>query len=468
MFAVSLIAAQLIAQNPSAAATSNAAPDIARHQLAKQIQQLLHDPALTGAGVGVVVRSLSRGEQLLSINPDLRCIPASNQKLLTAAAAISLLGPDFRFPTEVRKHDKRLWLVGSGDPSLTTQRLEELARDTAAALGEDRPLFLELDDTAFAGPTLGAAWQWDDESFPFSAPFSALVTDRSTATFTVTPGVVGSPANVSLPSPAGQIEGTVTTIPGNTDRVRWERKRAAASVVVSGTIGVSAPPQRIAFAIHDPTAFTGRIFAEQLAQKGVTIAPAGRSAAPAASARIAVSQSRPLRELLADFLKPSDNLAGECLLRATGRHAGGIGSDSTGIANVHKWLERVGIDHSGIDVMDGSGLSMQNTLTARFLIQLLTEMADNRAFVDALPVAGRDGTLRNRLKGTAAEGRVMAKTGTLTVSSCLSGYVVTRSGERLVFSILMNQFDRKTGSRKARQIQDAIVELLARVAPAHR
>jgi len=416
----------------------------------------------------VVVRSLSRNEELLSINPDLRCIPASNQKLLTAAAAISLLGPDFRFSTEVRKRDNRLWLVGSGDPSLTTQRLEQLARDTVVALAPDRPQNLDLDDTVFAGPTLGAAWQWDDESFSFNAPFSALVTDGSTAAFKVTPGAIGSLAAVSIPSPAGQITGTVSTIPGNGIGVRWERHRATAQVVVSGTIGVDAQPQRIPFAVHDPTLFTGRIFVEKMAQFGGTVADVGRSAAPLGSVRIAVSQSPPLRELLADFLKPSDNLAGECLLRATGRHTGGIGSDSTGIANVRKWLGRAGIDHSGIDVMDGSGLSMQNTSTARFTVQLLTTMADNRAFVDALPVAGRDGTLRNRLKGTAAEGRVMAKTGTLTVASCLSGYVVTRAGERLVFSILMNQFDRKTGSRKARQIQDAIAELLARLEPVRR
>ncbi len=465
MFATIPFSAPLPDRTAPIARQSDASAAIPRSRIAAEIQHLLQDPALRGASVGLVVRSLTRGDELVAINPDLRCIPASNQKLLTAAAAISLLGPDYRFPTEVRKHTNRLWLVGSGDPSLTRQRLEQLAGETARALGPEQPDSLAWDDTAFAGPVLGAAWQWDDETYSFSAPFSALVMDRSTAILTVTPGSAGTPAVVSLPAAAGSIEGTITTLAGKEIGIRWERQRAASVVVVSGTVGASAAPQQFPFAVHDPTSYTGQAFAENLTRQGLRLVTTGRSAAPADSVRVAVSRSGPLRDLLAEFLKPSDNLAGECLLRAIGRHAGGIGSDTTGIAILRKWLGQSGLDHSRIDIVDGSGLSMQNTLTARFTVQLLCAMAENRDFVNALPVAGRDGTLRSRLKGTAAEGRVMAKTGTLTVASSLSGYVVTRAGERLAFSILMNQFDRKTGSRQARLVQDAIAERLARLAP---
>jgi D-alanyl-D-alanine carboxypeptidase/D-alanyl-D-alanine-endopeptidase (penicillin-binding protein 4) len=128
----------------------------------------------------------------------------------------------------------------------------------------------------------------------------------------------------------------------------------------------------------------------------------------------------------------------------------------------------MGIDRKGIDIVDGSGLSMQNALTTGFVTDLLFGMRNNADFRKALPVAGRDGTLKGRMRGTPAEGRVLAKTGTLTVASSLSGYALTLGGEDIAFSILMNQFDRTSGARRAREIQDSIAQLLVRIAPPKR
>lgn len=453
---------------PPAATAPAAVVPIRRDQLAVQINRLLQDPALKGAVVGIVVRSLSTGETLFSHNPNRRCIPASNQKLITAAAAISLLGPSFRFTTDLRRKGDQLWLVGSGDPSLDRPRLAKLAGDAMSATGPDRPIVLELDDTAFAGPSLGAAWQWDDESFSFSAPFSALVADRSTASLSIVPNIAGTRAAVAVDTDGFAVEGTVTTVEGNIVRVEWERERGTSKLRVSGTIGASAGRQSIAFAVDDSTRHAGAVFVGAAQSLGWPLAVGGRSAVPGDGITVAASQSRPLADLLCDFLKPSDNLAGECLLRTIGRSAIAPGTARSGIARVHAWLESMGIDRKGIDIVDGSGLSMQNALTTGFVTDLLVGMRNNADFRKALPVAGRDGTLKGRMRGTPAEGRVLAKTGTLTVASSLSGYALTLGGEDIAFSILMNQFDRTSGARRAREIQDSIAQLLVRIAPPKR
>lgn len=442
------------------AATLLAAPAAPAPTPVQTLKSLLRSPALRHASVAVLVRSLDTHKTLLAHNPDAAAIPASNQKLVTGAAGLALLGPDFRWRTRLLRSGDTLYLVGSGDPSLDSARLRRLADDArAACAGATR---LVVDATVFPGPPLGAAWQWDDEAFGFSAQISGLVSDGGVLGVTIAPTTVGEAARVTLASPYGEVVGTVQTIAGAQTALTLDRQRGRNTFVVGGTIGIDAKPFVDTVSVEEPARLTGTKLAVAL---GTETLPIDSGTAPAEAQVVGESVSEPLAALLPRFLKPSDNNFGECLLRTIGAVKGKAGTDAEGLRLVRAWCAAQRLPMEGVALVDGSGLSMQNALTPRMLVALLERQAGNRAFVDALPVGGVDGTLAYRFKNTPAAGNVKAKTGTLTVGSSLSGYVTTRSGERLAFSILMNQFDRATGARAARAAQDALVLSLVDLPP---
>lgn len=448
-----LLALLLLGGAPRPAAPDTPRPAAARASLAARLDTLLAAPALRHASVGVVVRSLDTGRDLYVRNPDLACAPASNQKLVTAAAALALLGSDFRFSTRVARHGDDLYLVGGGDPTLDLPRLKLLALAVRAS-GVTRVAGRVLGDpSAFSGPVLGAGWQWDDEPFAYSAPVSGLNVDGNVQRVSVRPG---TPPSVVLEAGWGRLEADVRAAPGALSAVTVTRRRGTDTLVVSGALGEQAPPVSVSVTVDDPAAFAAHRFAEALREAGIETGATGVGVAPDGAQTVAQSESEPLSQWCARFLKPSDNLMGECLLRAIGRARGGAGTVAAGVQAVRAWLDERRLPLGGVAISDGSGLSMQNTLTARFVAALLTDQAKNAVLRDALPVAGVDGTLRGRFQGTPAAGNVRAKTGTLTIASSLSGYVATRSGERLVFAILMNHFDRAGGARAAQAIQDAV------------
>lgn len=482
---VALVNALLVFSLPCVA-FSRPAPTKAPAVAAK-ITAILARPALKHATVGVIVRSLKTGAVVFEHNADLALVPASNQKILTAATAVRALGTTFRYPTAVcavtmpdaggtLRGD--LFLRGSGDPSLTTVRLEELARSVAAT-GVKRVIGRIVGDgTAFDGETLGSGWQWDDESFYYSPQVSGLNCDGNVVRVSVRPAErITEPATVWINGVlAGEetyisVDSRVQTVPGGKDRVAkvsFGRVRGVNRIVVSGTIPLGAKEESEAITVEDPARFTASRFVLALAKAGVAVeTPLWIDAdkTPATAREIAVSESRPMGELLKDFLKPSDNLYGEALLKTIGRGESrtGTGNIGEGGKRISRLLETAKIDGGGFHVSDGSGLSVQNTVTPRLLCDLLKYIdagfgsAERDAFWNGLPVGGVDGTLRGRFNNTPLAGNVRAKTGTLFGVSSLSGYVSVKSGERLAFSILINH---SASAADARQAQDAIVTAL--------
>ena len=199
---------------------------------------------------------------------------------------------------------------------------------------------------------------------------------------------------------------------------------------------------------------SGKISLEKAREKTIPL--------PRNSRQLASWQSLPLIDNLRILIKSSRNLYGEMLLRGMGAEVSGVGSLETGLQAVKAFLEKAGIATELLDFSDGSGLSRTNLLTPESVVRLLQYMEKHpRAaeFRDCLPVAGRDGTLKNRMKGTAAEGRVLAKTGTLSFVSSLSGYATNLEGSRMAFSIMANHT--QGSPREARRAIDAICELMA-------
>ncbi|MFD5321625.1 D-alanyl-D-alanine carboxypeptidase/D-alanyl-D-alanine-endopeptidase [Streptomyces sp. NPDC127098] len=476
-----LLAATTLAWSAPAGAEQDAAtPDFA-----EALDRALADARLDGARASVVVRDAATGDTLYERGGDDRLMPASNTKLLTSAAAMEILGPDFRYRTEAvgagRVHGGELrgdlYLRGSGDPTMLAEDYDALAAGIAARGITRIRGDLVADDTRFDSVRLGRAWSWDGEGDYYSAGVSALTVapdtdyDAGTVYVSAAPGAaVGDPPRVTL-TPAGDHvpvdNRAITVAAGEPDTLSVGRPHGSDAVVVSGRIPLGAQPTTAWVAVADPTAHAAAVFADALAAHGVRVTGdtiLGRTT-PGDAAPLAAHESMPLSELLVPFLKLSNNMHAEVLVKTLGVATAGRGTWSAGLAAVQRYAAELGLDTGDYRQVDGSGLSRMNVIPAAELATLLTEVRAEPWFgpwYEALPVACAadrmvGGTLRSRMCGTAAAGNVRAKTGSLTGATGLSGYVTTADGRELVFSILLNGYL----SASPKDIEDTVVTALA-------
>jgi D-alanyl-D-alanine carboxypeptidase/D-alanyl-D-alanine-endopeptidase (penicillin-binding protein 4) len=264
-----------------------------------------------------------------------------------------------------------------------------------------------------------------------------------------------------------RIVNQATTGPaGSGDNVNVERQLGVNNIVVTGTIATDAGVDSTLSTVSDPTGYAAALFRDALDRHGVHVeGPTVRAVTPAAAQTITTRQSIPLSQLLTPFLKLSNNAHAEILVKAMGQKAQGVGSWDAGLGSVTGVASQLGVDTSAVQLVDGSGLSNLDFIPALQTTNLLIGAQREpwfQTWFDALPIAGQPdplvgGTLRNRMRGTPAAGNVHAKTGTLTGASALSGYVTDADGERLVFSIMENNY--LTGAPK--DLEDAVAIDLA-------
>lgn len=434
-------------------------------ELGADLDRILADPLLEGAQVGVVVRDATDGTTLYSRNATQRLLPASNTKLLTAAAALETLGPGYRFSTDVLTGGRdsgasvdRLYLRGDGDPTVLAADYDRLAAQVAKA-GIRRVGRLVADDTAFDDVRLGADWAWDDEPYYYAAQVSALTVapdsdyDAGSVILNVAPGRTdGAGARVSV-EPANRLVRVVnrarTGPAGGQPSVSLVREHGSNTVTVTGTVPAGGAPVREWATVWEPTDLAADVFRGALERHGVRVAGAPvRGTTPAGARTVAHHASMELTGLLVPFVKLSNNGHAEVLTKAMGRKAGGRGDWPTGLAAGARALAGLGVESAKLRLKDGSGLSRQDLVSAEQFGRLLLAARSRpwfQAWYAALPVAGDPdrlvgGTLRSRMRGTPAERNVRAKTGSLTGVSGLSGYLTDRSGRPLVFSVLTNNY----------------------------
>ncbi|MCP2262171.1 D-alanyl-D-alanine carboxypeptidase / D-alanyl-D-alanine-endopeptidase (penicillin-binding protein 4) [Streptoalloteichus tenebrarius] len=478
-----LVGSGVAAVNVVTATTAVAEP-VGRAALVADLDRILTDPQLRGARSSVVVRDAASGEVLYDRGGSDRLAPASNAKMLTAAAALETLGPDHRFTTEVfaagPRHggflDGDLYLRGTGDPTMLAADYDGLAARVAES-GIRVVRRLVADDTWFDRVPLGAGWAWDDEPYYYSAEISALTVssnsdyDAGTVLVRVKPGTPGQPPVVELDPPTGvvRVDNRATTgAAGSSPAVTAERQHGTNTVVVTGSVPAGGQPVSSLSTVSDPTAYAIDVFRRALAARGVRVLDAnnGRGATPSGAARIAERTSMPLSELLVPFLKLSNNGHAETLVKAMGRAVHGVGSWDAGLRVVRDKLAGLGLDAAAYQVVDGSGLSRMDLVSAQQFAAFLVEARKRPwfpVFSASLPVAGEPdrmvgGTLRNRMRGTPAAGNVRAKTGSMTSVSSLSGYVTSAEGRPLVFSAVFNNFL----GPATKNIEDALAVRLAR------
>jgi D-alanyl-D-alanine carboxypeptidase/D-alanyl-D-alanine-endopeptidase (penicillin-binding protein 4) len=450
-------------------------PRVGERALRHAIDSVTNAAEFANGHWGVLVVD-TRGDTLYSRNAGKLFMPASNQKILTSATALSLLGPDYRYRTSFVAHGPvvngvlqgDLGVVGRGDPSVSDHMrgdamgpLREIADSLVARGIRSIRGKVVAEGNLFPDAVLGFGWSWSDLEDDYSAPIDELlfnegftnilvragqragdsvrIETRPTKSWprvrvsAVTVGPVIAPLDTTLPRPPRP-------------ELTLQKDTLTGDVLVGGSI-VAGDSATLVVTHRDPDLAYIAAFREALAERGITTTNDALPGGTIADTLVTLV-SPPLREILPPFMKPSQNQIGEMLFKTIGLERGGAGTASAARAVVEKQLVTWGATPSGFVVRDGSGLSRYDYVSPETIVHVLDAMRKDTAFgvfYESLPIAGVDGTIRSRMRGTPAAGNVRAKTGSVAQARSLSGYVRTLTGDTLMFSILANNWNVPAG-----------------------
>ncbi|MGW8427468.1 D-alanyl-D-alanine carboxypeptidase/D-alanyl-D-alanine endopeptidase [Peribacillus simplex] len=454
--------------------------------LEQEIQQILDEsPGLAGALTGISIRSAETGEMIYERGSQTRLRPASNLKLLTAAAALETLGEDHAFQTELyikgvqvgHVLQGNVYLKGKGDPTLLEKDFDELAASLKHKQVKVVHGDLIGDDSWYDDVRYSQDLVWSDEQEYYGAAVSALTAspnedyDTGTIIVEISPGKkAGKKATVKLKPETDYVKvinKTKTESEDGNKKIKVERSHGTQVITVTGTIPEHAGVTKEWISVKNPTEYALSLFENSMNKHGIKVlGKRKKGKTPVGADMIATHQSMPLSQLLIPFMKLSNNSHAEVLVKEMGKEAEGEGSWTDGLKVARNQLKSMGLDMQTIMMRDGSGISQVNMIPANEITKLLYAVQEKTwfpAYLNALPIAGNEnrmvgGTLRKRMKGTYAAGNVRAKTGTISGTSSLSGYVTTKRGEKVIFSIILNNFVEEKGITA---IQDKIAVMLA-------
>jgi D-alanyl-D-alanine carboxypeptidase/D-alanyl-D-alanine-endopeptidase (penicillin-binding protein 4) len=487
--------------------------------LAKRVEQILSEPDVARGMWGIEVVSLKSGKVLYAQNENKLFTPASNTKLFTTAAALALIGPDYKFRTTVEttgildKYGRLigdLLLVGRGDPNLSgrtlpyhlrTERKQppiQVLEGLADQLVQRGLKYIDgdivADDSYYVFERYGEGWTQDDLVWEWGAPVSALTINDNVLFVSIMPADhPGDKAFIRVTPYADyyRLDNRIMTTPPGTGprRIYINREPGSNRLTLWGNIPSDDSGANEALAIEDPADFAAQLFRSLLEKRGVVVYGRARarhselaslstfSVTSTASARggdekslpprvsaplvLASYESQPLKEDLRVINKVSQNLHAELLLRLLGRERGTIGTIEGGLEVLRGFLHQVGVSSDEYALYDGSGLSRQNLVTPDVIIRLLTYASRQpwgALFADTLPVGGIDGSLSDRFKVGPAQGRVRGKTGSLGHVNALSGYGTTLKGEPVAFTVMVNNHN--LSGRRALEVIDKIVNAI--------
>lgn len=443
---------------------------------------------------GALVVSLDTRDTLFAVSPDAPMAPASNVKLLTTAAALHVLGPEYRFQTwllsdaEVRGGvlEGDLVLYGTGDPGISDRfygdrdevfhrLVDQLEAEGIHSVAGD----LVADASFFPGPLRDSGWDRRDLNEHFTAGVSSLSYNENVVSFRIRPGAIGEPPRVETVPPHSALEvvNSAETVTGRArPRLAILRDDPLEPVRIEGRIVANSRDVWRQMTVAHPADFAGASFRAVLEERGIDVRGNTRrmerrsgSVVPSLSAPalgrfgprvIARHRSPPLADYLEVINKRSHNLFAELVFRAIGRAAEGVGSPEASSRAVRQVLREIGVDTTGLVQLDGSGLAGGNQVSPSAFVQTIEGMADGplwREYWASLPQAGTRREL-GRMYRTAAEGNLRAKTGTIEGVSALSGMVRSADGERLAFSLMVNDSPSQT---RAKRVENQIGARLA-------
>ena len=452
--------------------------DASVRQLGQKIAQTLQTSLLKGASVGIQVVSLKTGETVFQKNHEQTLNPASNTKLVTSAAALVKLTPQFRFETSLHTASRvqngvlegDLYLKGRGDPVLSYEALLALANDLYTAGIEKISGNIIGDDTYFDDEREFSGWH--DFSKAYSGKISGLSLNKNSVSLRIKPASrSGVAPQLILDPPTSYItikNKAVTLSTKNKVYASFlpaEQDATEETLLVEGKIsrkssyGVSAYIN-----VSNPSLFAATSLKDALEQIGIKVEGHVKlGQLPRKSRRLAAYYSEPLSSIICESNKSSDNFVAEQLLKTLGaEELGEPGTTKKGLQVIQEFLAGLNIPPEAYMLENGSGLSRNNRISPEQIVSLLTYMYENfevrSEYLASLAIAGVDGTLSRRMRDTQAERRLRAKTGAINSVSCLSGYAASRDNEVFAFSIMMNDY--RSGGYDIKKIQNKIGLLL--------
>jgi D-alanyl-D-alanine carboxypeptidase/D-alanyl-D-alanine-endopeptidase (penicillin-binding protein 4) len=457
----------------------------ARADLPSDVEALLQDKSLKRAVVGVEIIRLGAqpadDKSVYQHGAQTPLIPASNCKLLTTSAALEKMGPEFKFRTQLVAGEPDLAIIGAGDPTFgDAEFLKELGWTVTTVYENWADQLLKrrittirdviVDDSVFDENFAHSNWPADQLHKRYVAEVAGLNLNANVLEFSVQPTTVGEIVTYTTNPPTQYANVRNTCVTGNQNAIWLSREIGTNQIVLKGETPSRAQTP-VAVTIHDPAMYAGTVFPEVLKRKGITVtgivkrdrtvAAQQKQAGAAGKWRTLAIHETPITTILARANKESVNLYAESLCKRLGHEVTGQpGSWENGTAAVAAFLKSAGIDESQFQLDDGCGLSKQNTVSAEAFAKVLSHQfhSPNRdAFRATLAVAGTDGTLLDRFRGSDLRGRVFAKSGYVNGVCALSGYVRTRDNQWFAFSFLMN---RVAAIADAKLVQERIVRAI--------
>ncbi|WP_029268390.1 D-alanyl-D-alanine carboxypeptidase/D-alanyl-D-alanine endopeptidase [Virgibacillus alimentarius] len=451
-----------------------------KHQLKQQVDQFIQqEKALQGAQIGISIRSADTGELQYEHQGDTRLKPASNLKLLTAAAALSVLGEKYRFSTEIHTDgpmkngmlDGNLYIKGKGDPTLIPSDLDKIAKDLKKRGIRSVKGNIIGDDTWYDAVRLSQDVTWRDEHFHYGSQISALTIspdkdyDTGTVLVKVTPNEKGEKPSIQVEPETDYIQmmnqaQTVST--DEKENLKIEREHGKNSITVEGEIPAGSNVMKEWIAVWEPTNYVLDLLGQALKEHHITWSGETKPGkTPKEAKAVLAYPSMPLEEILVPFMKLSNNGHGEMFVKEMGKVVHDEGSWKKGLDVLRNASDEIGINTDTSVIRDGSGISHVNMIPANEISKLLYEVQKKDwfdAYVHALPVSGENGRMESgTLKKRLSKLNVRAKTGTLGTVSSLSGYLEGKSGETVIFSIIVNNLlDEDDGP----EIEDKIVQFI--------
>ncbi|KTD06099.1 D-alanyl-D-alanine carboxypeptidase/D-alanyl-D-alanine-endopeptidase [Legionella gratiana] len=424
--------------------------------------------------LGAVVVDLTSGETLYRRNAGRLYIPASNMKLFSEAAALMVLGPDYHFKNQLSMGAGKIqqgvlqgniYLQLAGDPSFSRDDLKKLLASLKELNINTIQGNVYIDSSVAGVNPYPPGWLTSDLAYSYGAPNAPVMLDANRLTVTVNPGArAGDPTVVEVDDGGGNI----TLNNQATTKAKAQGCGVSFSLdkenhlTIRGCVGVGQWAVQQRMAIKNPLMYAQAMIQSQLAQEHIQLngqVQLGKT--PSSSLLIATQYSRPLSHLMADTLKPSDNLYADSLyLHAAATLNGSPVNWQSAQPIIKNFLQsQTGIDFTNAIITDGSGLSRYSLVTPEQTISLLKFLYQrfplSYEYIAALPISGRDGTLQKRFRIPSQQGFVRAKTGTMVGINSLSGYLYTSNGHTLAFALYINRQPGKSAG-PGRPVLDAL------------
>lgn len=441
------------------ATTAIAQGGICRGQLETKITQLVNQPDWARSRFGILLTIPDQPIPLYELGSNQFFTPASNAKILTTAAALTTFGPDYRIPTPLYTLGEKLIWVGQGDPSLDRQRVEFIARKIA----EQRPnlnlKYLEIVDNYFPETPTDPTWEWSDLAFYYGSPVTSVIYNENTFDLIVNPGELGEPVQYdvsdAIAAQQWQITNEGITVADGDYGLNIIAKPFSPELTITGTLPARFTDDQWGMSVPNPSVYLGDTLQLILEGHGIALETVTHThtmptylGKPLADYQpFDILYSPPIAELIADTNLSSNNLYAETLFQQVGVKI--AASPHQGVQLV---LETLGVNPNSYRLADGSGLSRHNLVSPQAIVDTLEAVANTaqgNEFKQSLPVAGTSGTLRYRFQNSPLTGKVWGKTGTLTGTSALSGYLDHPHYGLLTFSIMVNNSDQPTSQQRA-------------------